>query len=426
MLLYFDNYITNEPLHKNSYPGLDEIRSTNTAYRAQDKLHIAMYTLASYAAIRWSTVVIKYELADASKNDYFEEFIYGLFPKAIIIRGRSDNQKKFKESFELLKQLGDEWIFYAGNTDHPFVAPEMKTLEKCLEKAKALRKKNKFVSVYYSHFPEAINLPRKGTPLNIVTKNSWKMVEEDENCVVATVANGNFDSIQILHIDHFEHLFCKPNLGSERIIRVESVSKKVEVKDQLLVIPKREICAHYDGYSHIEDFYGLPTPYVILPPLFIPPGFFEKSIRIAYGYSELRDGWVNINPLKSEYSFRDEKNGTDLKLGLEDLPLFWKDWTKTVDINPARDKAAIAQARKKNLELLRSPWKKRNVAYYLSLKAKRGLRLVNYFRKNPEHLKESLNAKDKTTVSKLMLNILAKMIDSEVKIRAFKRKHLGD
>ncbi|MFH0876803.1 MAG: hypothetical protein V1863_01085, partial [Candidatus Omnitrophota bacterium] len=115
-------------------PGLQKIRTSSAKiYKMSDKLDITMYSLASYAVFDWSHVIIKYELADKTKTELFENFIKTLFPKAIVIRGRSDNQQKFKESVALIKKLGDEWVFYAGNNDHPFIASETGTLQRCLE-----------------------------------------------------------------------------------------------------------------------------------------------------------------------------------------------------------------------------------------------------------------------------------------------------
>ena len=52
--------------------------------------------------------------------------------------------------------------------------------------------------------------------------------------------------------------------------------------ESIVIVPKSELCRHYDGYLHtysiINDFIKAST----CPPLFIPNGFFEKKIKIAY------------------------------------------------------------------------------------------------------------------------------------------------
>ncbi|MEM2954827.1 MAG: hypothetical protein QW625_02670, partial [Candidatus Nanoarchaeia archaeon] len=73
MILYMDMYITNTPLFKNLYDDLSKIRSRAKIYRSHSKIDITLYTLASYAAYPWSNILIKYELEDKSKYDFFEK-----------------------------------------------------------------------------------------------------------------------------------------------------------------------------------------------------------------------------------------------------------------------------------------------------------------------------------------------------------------
>ena len=101
MILYFDNLITDIPLMpKGFYSELDKIRDSKSNYGFQDRLKVTLYTLASYAEIPWSHVIIKYELDNNFKNKktYFEKFVKKLWPKAYIIYGRSDNIQKFRET----------------------------------------------------------------------------------------------------------------------------------------------------------------------------------------------------------------------------------------------------------------------------------------------------------------------------------------
>ena len=62
MILYFDNYITDQPFHAVKHQGVDSMRVSGTPYEFQDKLSITLYSLASYAVIDWTAVIIKYEL----------------------------------------------------------------------------------------------------------------------------------------------------------------------------------------------------------------------------------------------------------------------------------------------------------------------------------------------------------------------------
>ena len=388
MILYFDNYITDEPLLKGLYQRLDDVRNSCSAYRMPRKIDIALYTLASYAVLNWSAVIIKYELQDKSQAERFESEVRRLFPKEklTLISGRSDTQEKFRESLKMIREMGDEWIFFAGNVDHPFVAPETKTLEACVKQAKKLKETHRFVSVGYSHFGESRSM---ANPKSYRYSRSAKLLGEDGNCISLLFPEGKspvfFDSIQIVHRNMMEHWFESKDLAGKRVIRAESVSGLVGVPEHVLVIPKREACAHFDGYSHIK--FHVPTdPNDVLPPLFIPHGFFEGKIRIAFGYDEYREGWVNINPTKRQYSFRSTADGTDLKLIPEDLPLFWKGRIEKLDINPDADMEAMKAAYGCDLELRANPWPCSGKLDRTRIRLVLYGRALSYYKDNPEAL----------------------------------------
>jgi hypothetical protein len=111
--------------------------------------------------------------------------------------------------------------------------------------------------------------------------------------------------------------------------------------DQITVIPKNPLCGHFDGYDHTLGG-EFPISKELFPPLFIPNGFFENKIKIRYGYEDYKEGWININPLKEKYIFKD-KNGTDLKISIENIPLFWKEKISKIDINPKLDKKILKE-----------------------------------------------------------------------------------
>lgn len=348
-----DVYITDTPLVRNLYPGLSELRKSCRAYRMPDKLDITMYTLASYAMLKWSGVIVKYELEDDSRREEFEKFVLGLFPGAKLIYGRSDSQEKFLESLEMIESSGDEWVFWAANNDHPFIAADTGTLDACMAKARELKEENRFVSVVYSHFTETVNVARPGTPIHMVTPNAPGIVEEDGDCIVARYPKGCFDSIQIFHIELFRHILSsRPAVG--RVIRTESFMGTVEIQDQVAVIPKREVCAHFDGYAHTR-YSGAWIKNGAVPPLFIPEGFFNSKIRISYGYDEYREGWVNINPAKAKFRF-ESGDGTDLKLSKRDIPMFWKGRIAEFDSNPDADMQMLEESYERRLETVRNPW----------------------------------------------------------------------
>jgi len=378
MILYFDNYITSEPFYTGGHMYLDSVRKSKAKiYHAPSKMDITLYTLASYAILDWSKVIIKYELEDLSQKKRFEKEVLKLFPHAILIYGRSNSQKKFQETINLINSFDDDWIFYVGNNDHPFMAPNKETLDACLEKAKKIALKNRYVSIPVSHFIEFYNYAVKGTPFHEIKAPSSKILEQDKDMIVALFPKGMYFSVQVIHKKLLNHWFFSGDAGSTIVRRsdcIEPFSKKVR---QIVVIPKKEICAHFDALLH-TDKTPFNTSYDICPPLFIPPGFFEKNIKIRFGFEDYKEGYVNINPLKEKYSFMDRENGTDLKIGLEDIPLFWKKRIKKIEVNKDADISKINEAVKKIGYLQRNPFPKKSSFYYTAYRLKHNFFILIY------------------------------------------------
>lgn len=402
MILYMDVYITDTPLFKNLYADLDELRSRSKIYKMPSKVDITLYTLTSYALYKWSSVLIKYELEDKSKNDYFEKEIKKIFPNAVIIRGRSDNQTKYQESINIMETMGDEWVFYEGNNDHPLIANNLHLLDKCFEKAKELSKNYKFISVWHSQIQEGGALLEKDT-------NFWKVLNqnkilkkdiiyEDEDMFVTRRDSGVYMSNQIINLRLLKHWFFDFDLTSKKVRRTDDLADLVKTSEQIVIFPKKQICEHFDGYGNLDAVVGFRVNEVI-PPLFIPPGFFKNNIKIAFGYDEYREGWVNINPTKKKYSFADPVHGTDMKIGLNDIPLFWKSRISKIDINPKINQKELEALGNKNYEKICNPWPKSlwrtYITKYVLSPIQKFLKFVKrteIYIKDPEFLEESKGA----------------------------------
>ncbi|MEK6819330.1 MAG: hypothetical protein AABY10_05355, partial [Nanoarchaeota archaeon] len=303
MILYFDNRISDVQLMpKGFYAELDAIRASDSNYKFQDRLAVTMYSLASHAGIPWSQVIIRYEVVpdDKKKREIFEKFVRKLWPKAKIIYGQSVKISQYKEILEIVNKSKDNWIFYAANNDHPFMSVNLDILNKCLKKAGELGKKHKYISIVYSHFPEPLHMARTGTTLHDIGFPTSKILDETEDFVIASFPKGYTTSMQIANKKLFNYWIDTRIPPETSIKRLEDFYKfvpKMKRKPQILVLPKSELFAHFDGYSHNEGT-GYLVPSSLVPPLFISPGFFEKKIKIAYGYNKPRKGWLNINPLK--------------------------------------------------------------------------------------------------------------------------------
>lgn len=332
MILYFDSYITDVPLIKEFVSANDTLRKSCENYSMPRKVDIAKYSLASYATYNWSHVLIRYELEDQNEYASFDKYILNLFPNAIILHERSDSQADFRKSIKIMENFDDEWIFYSANNDHPMITANPKILDELIGLANRFRDKYEFISIINSHFSLFFNLPIKGTPVNAKFGQDADIIEENNLASVIVRHNGENSSVQIVNKKLFHHWYSSKELGDLRIIRPESVRDYIETPDQLVIIPKVKICDHFDGYSHTMGQRIEIRP-EFAPPLFIPKGFFQNNVRIAYGYDIHREGWVNINPSAKKYSFVDPKYGTDLKCSLDEIPFFWKGHIKELDIN---------------------------------------------------------------------------------------------
>ena len=363
MILYFDNYITNIPF---GIPRRlkDNYRSRSPIYAMPSRFDIAKYSLASYAVYPWSHVLIKYQIDDEQENQEFYNYAKKLFPNAMVIQNRSASQAEYKKSIELLDTMNDDWIFYVPNSDHPLLlssTADVDYINTLLKTAEKYKQQTPYLEVAYSMFSEYNNYTKGGSLYN----KDAKVLEENDSCIVALIPGGDLNSVVMLNKAMFKQVFTSVDVGNKRVIRMEDLVNDIKVSKSVLVLPKRQLAAHFDGYEHmLGGLYEIRPDQI--PSLFIPPGFFEGKIRIAYGYSDYRPGWVNINPAAKDYSYDDLQHGTDMKIGLEDVPLFWKERIAQIDVNPTADKKALAKGRERALEIMRNPWEFKNQG--LSLK----------------------------------------------------------
>ena len=332
MILYFDSYITDIPLRKDSVSDNDFIRNGNSSFRKQRKIDIAKYTLESYSIYEWSNILIKYELDNVDEYESFDKFILNIFPKAIIIHQRSDCQKKYQESINIINKFDDDLIFYAPNNDHPMILTNLEILNELIALSNKYLLTNDYVSIIYSHFSEFKNMTNRKTPFNWLFGNDCIVIENNNFAEVVLKKDGENSSVQIINKKLLNYWFNSKDLGDTRLIRSEDVMAFFKTNNQILIIPKYEICAHYDGYVHTHHYLYEIRQYQI-PPLFIPSGFFAEGINIRYGYNDYKEGWVNINPALRYYSFENKKNKVDLKIAIDQIPLFWKKKIIQIDIN---------------------------------------------------------------------------------------------
>ena len=330
MVLLFNTYITGTPANAHivgKSGGLD--RGNLSSW---DKLTVTKYSLASLAvAYPWSKVILNIELDPEYYSDKdrieLKNFINEEFSSFEIIHSpvRNIYQKQWKETYE---DLNNDLIFYLGNHDHIFLDSSNSYLKELVEISRT--QYNNFSTILISHYPESIRWAQSG----YIQENETQPRTLNKNYKLKnnhlTYTGVCIDSMDIITKDLYYKWFFTGEWGEEtKIPRTEGIDGSASIdkifthynKDlpqQDIIIPLKEQFRHFDGYMHQK------IPNSICPSLDIPSGFFNSKIKIRYGYDDYKEGWVNINPKNPNY-YADNLNGTDYKITLDDIPLFWKE-----------------------------------------------------------------------------------------------------
>jgi hypothetical protein len=324
------------------------IRSNNNSYRYQTKLSISKYTIASYAALVWDYAIIRFECEDFDDGVDFYKFCRNEFPRAELVNSRSDSAKKYSSSLVKLKKYGNPWIFFSPNNDHPYIGIE-NHLNHYLELAEKheLLFPDSIVSILYSHYTESMCNIKPGMRLWARYANIFpKIIHETKEAYVSLLNKLCCDSINIFRLDFLLDVFNNTK-NKGRVIRLEDTEYYLSnEKKHISIIPKVEICRHYDGYFHWPDLRAniVNAP----PPLFIPSGFFEKEINVRYGYRDYINNCVNIDPLAVNCRYINS-DGPDLNCLYDDIPLFWRsrivkcDYNHRLYLNISRNKLIYYQ-----------------------------------------------------------------------------------
>jgi hypothetical protein len=334
MILFIDTYISETALapNKRLEELLGRVQSNAYAYRKKPKIDIFKYSLASYACIKWSKIVIRVDGDDRNAIGELLAYARDLFPDVCIEMTRSDSGMKYAEALEKLGP-GDPWVFFSPNNDHPFIHHDTEVFESLVQAAESAEEAYGYpVSILFSHFTESINSVYPDQYLYRYTGESCQVLSENNTSYTVLYPHLSLLSLQIYRRNYLKRLMLAA--GGARVIRTECLGKYNDYNlPSVVIIPKVECCRHYDAYMHtsfvVKDYITATK----VPPLFIPDGFFEKSIKIRYGFDEYNKGWVNINPRKRNYIF-DSPNGTDMAISLDQLPAFWLSRIAAIEVNP--------------------------------------------------------------------------------------------
>jgi hypothetical protein len=293
-------------------------------YPNNDRVDIFKYSMASHAVLLplISKCIFYIELSDdvIHRKKEIEKFIEEHYPKEKLklVWKRNTSFEEWSSVFEEIKNIDDEVIWFAGNDDHIFLDCNLETIKEGINLLNTEKNENSFV--YYSHWPEQMRL----------AANKDAELVEGGNYI--RYKWSTFDSIIMMKKSRFEKYWDsegKSIYGRWLLERTDCI-RDVRSLEGFCYVPTKEIVRHFDGYGHVSN--DVSTT----PPLFIPPGFFESSMKIRYGYEDRRNEYTNINP-KSRKLFSEWIDGTDYKWHINDFPLFWKSRILEIDKNTVED-----------------------------------------------------------------------------------------
>ena len=296
-----------------------------------NRTDVLRYTLESLSVLPIKKAYLYIELDDNYKNHDLS-YIHTLFDAEIHTK-RLTHQSQWKAAID---KMPDDLIWYCGNDDHVFMDRDLTVIENII---------NSMIEdlciLNYSHFPEIMQMMREANCI-IGTDNYSKQYLD--NWTDAT----QIMSKKLLHI-----IWNNYDYGDKFLFRTDGLP----CPHAYVYLPLREICRHFDGYGNWNENHlaapGRCNP-DFCPALSIPPGFFEKEIKLRFFFDDNLPGWVNINPLKQNFTYKDI-NGTDYKWIVKDIPLFWKNKIKEITINSNADIELMTQKRNEAfMELMKS------------------------------------------------------------------------
>jgi hypothetical protein len=305
---------------------------------------IFKYSLSSLAvAYKWKKVLLYIELdqiyldrkAELERHirEEFKDFELDLRWE------RNYYQEDWKKTYEL---LDDNLIWFYCNHDHIFVDSDNEYLSSLVDKMR----NEELCSLQFSHWPENIRTASQGGAAP--PRDASTFVMEDDH---AYIMSENFDSIQIITKELYRRWWFEGEFNHIKLPRPDYFGIGLaEIKPMpihKLIIPYREICRHFDGYQHCFP----PINNYQCPAIDIPEGFFEREMKIRYGFTDRQEGYTNINPV-AQYYYAYDKKGTDYKYTLEDLPLVWKNRINSIETNPGLLEGNAVQGRLQSVAVM--------------------------------------------------------------------------
>lgn len=328
MIVLFNVKITDV---KMSWPYAGTVYDRAPWFSVSNRFDIFKYCLASRAVM--SPLVDKFvfyiDLAEFSpRQAELEEYMLSIFPadKLEINWHRIERTQNWRNLCDQQFNDPNQLIWYEGNDDHIFIDSNLDMIAASIATINA--DPDPLAVMYYSHWPEQM---RMSLALN-----------------GELTADGNFikfhwdtvDSLLLMKAGRFRKYWVETDCGEDNMYRTDPLGWQYGYKIPSTVYsPTRELIRHYDGYSHVGKLLG-----AIAPPLYVPEGFFDQTMRVRIGYTDRVDGWTNLYSA-AERLYSIDPNGVEARWVKEDIPLLWQEHIAELDINPDQDTELLKQAR---------------------------------------------------------------------------------
>ena len=294
-----------------------------------NRFDVAKYCFASFAPL--DPIVSKYifhlDLAEfADRQQEMQDWITSVLPaeKCSIHWNRCNNIADWRALQVELDTIDDDIVFPCTWEDHIFWDSDITTLARGIELIK--QDPNYYACVLTSHYPECMRyLMGMGTEPELSEDGLYAhRLVFDDSC------------LRIMKREFLDWYIAHDQDPNKTIFRMEQFLPPPGPAN-VIYQPMKEQFRHFDGYSAV----GIGGD--IVAPLDIPPGFFERNVKIRYGFDDYADDAVNINPTRPLRTV--DANGVDYKFALEDIPAFWLPFVSDTQTAPGIDHAAMTRAR---------------------------------------------------------------------------------
>jgi len=296
-----------------------------------ERFDVFKYCLASTAVlnplVRKFAFYITLAPELAHRQAELEEYIHSLFPKdkLHLVWQRCDFGRDWQQACDEILTDPDEIVWLACNDDHIFIDRNLDMVRSSVQTLDADPDPN--AVVYYSHWPEQMRM----------SQHFNGQLTEDGNFIRFDWET--FDGIMMLKADRLKRYWLQ-DYGNALMFKVDYLGAHHGYKcPGPVYAPTREMVRHYEGYSHVGT--GCDN---ISPPLYVPEGFFDNTMRVRIGYPERLDGWQNLYSA-AEWLYNANPNGVEYRWCIDDIPLFWKDHIKDLDVNLDQNIGQLYQAR---------------------------------------------------------------------------------